>query len=52
LVHERTDVQKVNFTDKSVQVVFEATPAFAENVRKRVMELDGKFEVNATANYG
>lgn len=45
-VHVRTEVQKVNFTDKSVQVVFEATPAFVENVRKRVEELNGKFEAN------
>ena len=45
-VHTRTEVQKMNFTDKSVQVVFEATPSFVENVRKRVEELDGKFEVN------
>jgi GTP-binding protein HflX len=47
-VHARTDVQKVNFIDDAVQVVFEATPAFAENVRKRVKELDGKFEANHT----
>ena len=45
-VHTRTEVQKMNFTDKSVQVVFEATPSFVENVGKRVEELDGKFEVN------
>lgn len=45
-VRARADVQKVNFTDKSVQVVFEATPAYVGNVRKRVKELFGKFEVN------
>jgi GTP-binding protein HflX len=47
-VHARTEVQKVNFTDNSVQVVFEATPAFVENVKKRVGELNGKFESSHT----
>jgi hypothetical protein len=28
----------------SVQVTFEADPLFTEKVRKRVEELDGKFE--------
>jgi len=51
-VHARTDVQKVNFNGNSVQVVFETTPEFAENVRKRVKELDGKFEVNLAAKLG
>ncbi len=45
-VREKANVQKVDFTDKTVQVVFEATPAFAENVRKRVETLEGKFETN------
>ncbi len=45
-VRERANVQKVDFIDNFVQVVFEATPAFAENVKKRVKELDGKFETN------
>jgi len=47
-VHDRADVQKVNFMSNSVQVIFEANPSFAENVRKRVEELDGKFETNRT----
>ncbi len=51
-VRERANVQKVNFIDNSVQVVFEATPAFAENVRKRVDELEGKFEANHTVKQG
>ena len=42
-VHERADVQKVKFMNDSVQVTFEANPLFAEKVRKRVEELDGKF---------
>jgi len=42
-VHESANVQKVNFMSDSVQVTFEANPLFAEKVRKRVEELDGKF---------
>jgi GTP-binding protein HflX len=42
-VHEKAEVQKVNFTSNSVRVVFEANPLFTEKVRKRVEELDGKF---------
>jgi GTP-binding protein HflX len=42
-VHERADVQEVKFLSASVQVTFEANPLFAEKVRKRVEELDGKF---------
>ena len=42
-VHERADVQKVQFMSDSVQVIFEANPLFTEKVRKRVEELDGKF---------
>jgi len=43
-VHEKADVQKTNYSDNSVQMLLEATPAFAEKVRKRVEELNGKFE--------
>jgi len=43
-VHEKADVQKASFMSNSVQVVFEAQPSFAEKVRKRVEELNGKFE--------
>jgi hypothetical protein len=37
-------VKKTSYTDNSVQVVFEANPEFAEKVKKRVRELDGRFE--------
>jgi GTP-binding protein HflX len=47
-LHNRADVRKVSFMNNSVQVFFEANPSFAENVRKRVKELDGKFETNRT----
>jgi len=51
-VHNRADVQKVNFMNNSVQVIFEANPSFAESVKKRVEELDGKFETNRTIQQG
>ncbi len=45
-VHEKADVQKEKFMSDSVEVVFEAKPLFAEKVRKRVEELNGKFETS------
>ena len=46
-VHEKTDIRKENFTNDSVQVVFEATPELTEQVRRKVEELNGKFETNS-----
>jgi GTP-binding protein HflX len=43
-VHEGADVHKVKYMSDSVHVNFEADPLFTEKVRKRVEELDGKFE--------
>ncbi|MCW4044454.1 MAG: GTPase HflX [Candidatus Bathyarchaeota archaeon] len=48
-IHARADVQKTIYTDKTVQVILEATPTFAENVRKRVEKLGGKFETEHAA---
>jgi GTPase len=45
-VHEKADVRRENFTDESVQIVFEATPELSEHVRRKVEELNGKFEIN------
>ena len=42
-VHESAIVKKAKFMNDSVQVTFEATPLFAEKVRKRIEELNGKF---------
>jgi len=47
-VHTKTDVKKVDYTEKSVQVVFEADPELVQRVKKRVEELNGQFE--ATTN--
>ncbi|MEM3825673.1 MAG: GTPase HflX [Candidatus Bathyarchaeia archaeon] len=43
-LHRNADVQKVKYTGDSAQIVFEATPWFAEKVRNKVEELNGKFE--------
>ncbi len=45
-VHEGAEVQKVNYTNNSVQVTLEANPMVAEKIRKKVEELNGKFETN------
>jgi len=38
------DVQTIKYTDKSIHVIFEAIPWFAEKIRKRVDEFNGEFE--------
>lgn len=46
---DRTDVQKMEFADKFLHVVFEAIPWFTEKVKRRVEEeLEGEFEKNQT----
>jgi GTP-binding protein HflX len=45
-VHKGADVKKIDYVDNSVQVILEANPEFAEKLKKRVEELNGKFEVN------
>ena len=49
-VHESADVKEAKFMSGSVEVTFEANPLFAEKVRKRVEELDGKFEANSNTH--
>ena len=43
-VHKGADVKKTDYTENLVRMVFEARPEFAEKVKNRVEELDGKFE--------
>ena len=45
-VHKEADVKKTDYTENSVQMVFEASPEFAEKVKNRVEKLSGKFEMN------
>jgi hypothetical protein len=39
-------VKKVDYTEKSVQVVFAADPELIQRLKKRVEELNGKFETD------
>ena len=48
-VHEKTHIEKENFTNDSVEVVFEANPSIAEQVKRKVEDLNGKFETNPTS---
>jgi GTPase len=45
-VHQKTDVHKENYTNDSVEIVFEANPSMAEQIKKKVEELNGKFQTN------
>ena len=45
-VHKGADVKKTEYTENSVQMIFEANPEFAEKVKNRVEDLNGKFESN------
>lgn len=47
-VHQKTDIHKEEYTNDSIQVVFEADLSITEQVRKKVEELNGKFETNPT----
>ena len=42
-VHGKTEVKKENYTNDSIEVVFEATPELTEQVRRKVEDLNGKF---------
>jgi GTP-binding protein HflX len=45
-VHERTDIHKEDYTNDSVEVVFEASSSLTEQVRRKVEELNGTFQTN------
>lgn len=47
-VHNGANVKKTDYTNNTVQVVFEATPSFVNGVKKRVEELNGKLETHPT----
>lgn len=49
-VHAKTDVKKINYTQTSVEAIFEADPEVAEKVKSRVEELNGRFEKQQTAD--
>ncbi|MCW3995441.1 MAG: GTPase HflX [Candidatus Bathyarchaeota archaeon] len=45
-VHQKTDIHTENYTDNKLEVVFEANPQVTEQVKKKVEELNGKFQTN------
>jgi GTP-binding protein HflX len=43
-VHQKTHIEKETYTNDSVQVVFEATSSLVEQIKRKVENLNGKFE--------
>lgn len=43
-IHEKTDVEKTLYTDNSIKVKLKANPLFVIKLKKRVQEMNGKFE--------
>jgi GTP-binding protein HflX len=48
-VHQKTDIQKEEFTNDSVQVLFEANPTVVEQIRRKVQDFNGKFQINTNS---
>ncbi len=48
-VHKVAEVKSESFNNDSVQVVFEATPQFTEQIKKKVEQLNGKFQSSHTS---
>ena len=44
-VHGKTHIEKETFTNETVEVVFESTPSLVEQVRRKVEELNGEFQI-------
>ncbi len=45
-MHQKTDIHSENYSNDSVQISFEANPQTTEQARKKVEELNGKFQTN------
>lgn len=45
-VHEKTDIHKENFTNTSVEIAFEAPPDMADQIKRKVEDLHGKFQTS------
>ena len=46
-VHEKTDITKETYTNNSIEVAFGAPSDLSEQVRRKVEDLNGKFETDA-----
>ncbi len=44
-VHGKTHIEKETFTNETVEVIFESIPSVVEQVRRKVEELNGKFQI-------
>jgi GTP-binding protein HflX len=44
-MHQKADIHREEFTNTSVEIDFEATPAVIEQVRRKVQDLNGKFQL-------
>ena len=47
-VHQKTEVKKENYTNNSIEVVFGAPSDLSEQVKRKVEDLNGKFQTNPT----
>ena len=47
--HVKTHIEKENFTNTTVEVVFESSPDIAEQVKRKVEDLHGKFQISPKA---
>ncbi len=45
-VHQKTHIEKETFTNETVEVDFEANPTITEQVRRKVEELNGRFQIS------
>ena len=48
-VHQKTEVKKENYTNDSIEVVFGAPLELSEQVKRKVEDLNGKFQTNPAA---
>ena len=47
-LHQKADVHREEFTNSSVEVDFEANPSVMEQVKKKVENLNGRFQLKST----
>ena len=47
-MHQKADIHKEEFTNDSVQVAFEANPSVMEQVKRKVQDLNGTFQLTQT----
>ena len=47
-MHQKADIHKEEFTNTSVEVDFEANPSVMEQVKRKVQDLNGKFQLKST----